>query len=204
MLTVLQQIERWIPGLKEEDINLVLNSKTGRLDALINVITYDLLSRMKEAVEQKRFKARNPFVAVSCTSSPLVLVLIILLQVVIFDESHAIKSWKAARTKASMPVIAGARRVKRLSTQNIFVFIFCFPWNSPERFQAILLTGTPALSRPSEIWTQISALCPQLFPPSWRTRFDVRYCSGHQVSIDHTDHRDRSLSLTSAGTVRLG
>ena len=43
----------------------------------------------------------------------------------------------------------------------------------------ILLSGTPALSRPMELYTQICAIQPGLFP-TFRL-FGIRYCAGQQV-----------------------
>ena len=59
--------------------------------------------------------------------------------VVIMDESHMLKNFKSARYKAASPLMKRARRV-------------------------ILLSGTPALSRPSELYTQIQSVEPLLFP----------------------------------------
>lgn len=58
--------------------------------------------------------------------------------VIIADESHYIKSAKAKRTKVMTSLIRLAPR-------------------------AILLSGTPIISRPSEIYEQIAALCPGKF-----------------------------------------
>lgn len=52
-------------------------------------------------------------------------------KVVVCDESHFLKSAKAQRTKATTPIIRNARR-------------------------AVLLTGTPALSKPAELYTQVA------------------------------------------------
>ena len=71
--------------------------------------------------------------------------------VVICDESHALKSRDTGRTKALTPILAAAQR-------------------------AMLLSGTPALSRPAELFPQIHALRPELFP-SW-DRYVERYCGG--------------------------
>mgnify|MGYP002633141523 CR=1 FL=1 len=54
---------------------------------------------------------------------------------VIVDESHYLKNRDAARTKCLAPVLRGARRV-------------------------VLLSGTPALARPSELWAQVAPLRP--------------------------------------------
>ena len=45
--------------------------------------------------------------------------------------------------------------------------------------RVILLSGTPALSRPSELYTQICAIQPRLFPTFHL--FGLRYCAGQQV-----------------------
>jgi len=71
--------------------------------------------------------------------------------VVIADESHCIKSFKAQRTKAIVPLLKSARR-------------------------AILLTGTPAISRPIELFTQIDAVAPGKFGK--KTAYEKRYCDG--------------------------
>jgi hypothetical protein len=60
-------------------------------------------------------------------------------KVIICDESHYLKSPTAKRTRLLMPLLHGARRL-------------------------LMLTGTPALSRPSELFTQLHALAPKAFP----------------------------------------
>ena len=77
-------------------------------------------------------------------------------QCVIVDESHCIKSNKAKRTKSILPLLKQAKR-------------------------AILLTGTPALNRPEELYTQIHALQPHLFPS--HHEFGMRYCAGVKSSF---------------------
>ncbi|KAK7473353.1 hypothetical protein BaRGS_00035401 [Batillaria attramentaria] len=73
-------------------------------------------------------------------------------QVIIMDESHFLKNFKTVRTKAALPLLQAAKHV-------------------------ILLSGTPALSRPVELYTQIIAICPRLFKFH---DFGVRYCEGKQ------------------------
>uniref|UniRef100_A0A3P9MK10 Zinc finger, RAN-binding domain containing 3 n=1 Tax=Oryzias latipes TaxID=8090 RepID=A0A3P9MK10_ORYLA len=72
--------------------------------------------------------------------------------VVVVDESHYLKSRNAARTKILVPLIQSAK-------------------------QAILLTGTPALGRPEELFMQIDALCPRRFG-TW-TDYAKKYCNAH-------------------------
>ena len=47
----------------------------------------------------------------------------------------------------------------------------------------ILLSGTPALSRPVELYPQISAVDKKLFPNFMD--FGLRYCDGKQVCNDY-------------------
>uniref|UniRef100_A0A3P8REU9 Zinc finger, RAN-binding domain containing 3 n=1 Tax=Astatotilapia calliptera TaxID=8154 RepID=A0A3P8REU9_ASTCA len=72
--------------------------------------------------------------------------------VVVVDESHYLKSRNAARTKILVPLIQSAKR-------------------------AILLTGTPALGRPEELFMQIDALYPKRFG-TW-TDYAKKYCNAH-------------------------
>lgn len=46
--------------------------------------------------------------------------------------------------------------------------------------RVILLSGTPALSRPQELYTQICAVKPYMFQYQ---DFGVRYCDGKKVSL---------------------
>lgn len=82
-------------------------------------------------------------------------------RVIIADESHYLKNLKAKRTKAIEPLLENAKRV-------------------------LLLSGTPALSRPAELYPQIKAVKPDLFPKF--EPFGVRYCAGHkgQFGWDYT------------------
>uniref|UniRef100_A0A8B9GBL6 SWI/SNF-related matrix-associated actin-dependent regulator of chromatin subfamily A-like protein 1 n=1 Tax=Amazona collaria TaxID=241587 RepID=A0A8B9GBL6_9PSIT len=74
--------------------------------------------------------------------------------VVIIDESHFLKNIKTARCRAAMPLLKAARRV-------------------------ILLSGTPAMSRPAELYTQIAAVQPAFFPQFHS--FGLRYCDARKM-----------------------
>ncbi|DBA78642.1 TPA: hypothetical protein ACH3X1_008561 [Trebouxia sp. C0004] len=76
--------------------------------------------------------------------------------VMICDESHALKSHSAKRTQFLWPLVQQASR-------------------------AILITGTPALSRPIELFPQIDMLVPGLLGS--RDEYGQRYCGGKQVFI---------------------
>lgn len=74
-------------------------------------------------------------------------------QFIIADESHYLKTTSALRSKAVIPLLKGCRR-------------------------AILLSGTPALSRPVELYPQLNGIAPNLF--SHYTDFVNRYCGAFQ------------------------
>ncbi|XP_075613325.1 DNA annealing helicase and endonuclease ZRANB3 isoform X2 [Balearica regulorum gibbericeps] len=71
-------------------------------------------------------------------------------KVVVIDESHYIKSRNATRSKILLPVVQKALR-------------------------AVLLTGTPALGRPEELFMQIEALFPRRFG-TW-SEYAKKYCN---------------------------
>ncbi|XVF30252.1 hypothetical protein REPUB_Repub16aG0041100 [Reevesia pubescens] len=72
-------------------------------------------------------------------------------KVVIADESHFLKNAQAKRTTASLPIIKKAQ-------------------------YAILLSGTPALSRPIELFKQLEALHPNVYRKVYE--YGERYCKG--------------------------
>lgn len=72
-------------------------------------------------------------------------------KVVIADESHFLKNAQAKRTTASLPVIKKAQ-------------------------YALLLSGTPALSRPIELFKQLEALYPDVYKNVHE--YGNRYCKG--------------------------
>ncbi|KAJ8349806.1 hypothetical protein SKAU_G00249360 [Synaphobranchus kaupii] len=73
-------------------------------------------------------------------------------RVVVVDESHYLKSRNAARSKILVPLIQKAER-------------------------SVLLTGTPALGRPEELFMQIDALYPRRFG-TW-SDYGKKYCNAH-------------------------
>ncbi|XP_071549653.1 SWI/SNF-related matrix-associated actin-dependent regulator of chromatin subfamily A-like protein 1 [Panulirus ornatus] len=122
-------IERWVGSVNTADITVVGSGRDHFDGAEVVIMSYDLLSRRAKEILDHNFR------------------------VVILDESHMIKSFKAARYKAASPIMKNAKRV-------------------------MLLSGTPALSRPSELYTQISGIDRSLFP-SFQD-YGVRYCAGKQ------------------------
>ncbi|NXG07727.1 ZRAB3 endonuclease, partial [Sakesphorus luctuosus] len=71
-------------------------------------------------------------------------------KVVVIDESHYMKSRNATRSKILLPIVQKALR-------------------------AVLLTGTPALGRPEELFMQIEALFPRRFG-TW-SEYAKKYCN---------------------------
>ncbi|XP_057884416.1 SWI/SNF-related matrix-associated actin-dependent regulator of chromatin subfamily A-like protein 1 [Melospiza georgiana] len=124
-----EAFHRWLPSLSPGSTNVVVSGKDNLTGSLINIISFDLLSRM-----DKQLKST--------------------FQVVIVDESHFLKNTKTARCQAAMPLLKAARRV-------------------------ILLSGTPAMSRPAELYTQIAAVQPGFFPLFHS--FGLRYCDARKM-----------------------
>lgn len=84
--------------------------------------------------------------------------------VVIADESHYLKNYNAKRTKALSPFLQKSKRV-------------------------ILLSGTPVMSRPAELYTQLAIIRPDIFY-SFRV-FAERYCDP-KILFTHTDYSGAS------------
>lgn len=74
----------------------------------------------------------------------------------IVDESHMLKNAKSKRTENIVPVL------KRITHK-------------------LLLSGTPAFAKPSELYTQISIINSLLFPSFHN--FGLRYCDAKQLNI---------------------
>ncbi len=76
-------------------------------------------------------------------------------QMAILDECHFLKNHKSMRLKSA------ARVVKRC-------------------VHLVLLSGTPALSRPIEVYSQVQLLLPNLLRA---TDYGMRYCDGKKFSL---------------------
>ena len=81
-------------------------------------------------------------------------------ETVICDESHYVKSRKTKRTKACTPLIKSARF-------------------------AMLMTGTPALNRPIELFSQLHMLRPAYVRTY--TKYAERYCNGKPTPYGYDD-----------------
>ena len=94
---------------------------------------------------------------------------------VICDESHYLKSHKTKRTKALTPLVKSIKR-------------------------ALLLSGTPALNRPCEVYAQMHMLCPRIFP-KFKLYAD-RYCNGHMSPMGFYDSSGMSNNFELKWIVR--
>ena len=84
---------------------------------------------------------------------------------VICDESHYLKSTKTKRTKTLTPMLKKQQYL-------------------------LLLTGTPALNRPCELYPQCHLLRPDLFK-NWKA-FTKRYCDGKMSPLGYYDYSGAS------------
>ncbi|KAM6269376.1 DNA annealing helicase and endonuclease ZRANB3 isoform 2-T2 [Porphyrio hochstetteri] len=84
-------------------------------------------------------------------------------KVVVIDESHYMKSRNATRSKILLPIVQKA-------------------------LKAILLTGTPALGRPEELFMQIEALFPRRFG-TW-SEYAKKYCNARVRFFGKRTHWD--------------
>lgn len=73
-------------------------------------------------------------------------------RVIVCDEAHYLKSIESQRTMRLLPILQKAKRV-------------------------ILLTGTPALARPIELYPLLSAIRPDVFPFHDIKEYGHRYCA---------------------------
>ncbi|PNI71000.1 SMARCAL1 isoform 6, partial [Pan troglodytes] len=75
-----QAFLRWLPSLSPDCINVVVTGKDRLTAGLINIVSFDLLSKLEKQL-------KTPF------------------KVVIIDESHFLKNSRTARCRAAMPVL---------------------------------------------------------------------------------------------------
>ncbi|KAH8946918.1 hypothetical protein BDL97_11G012600 [Sphagnum fallax] len=121
-------------GSNREGFNLVQSAgkQPVRLDGLFNIVSYDLVTKLSQAIGEASFK------------------------IIIADESHYLKNGLAKRTNACVPLLQKAK-------------------------YAILLTGTPALSRPIELFKQLEALQPVTYKSLHE--YGNRYCIGGNFGV---------------------
>ena len=101
-------------------------------------------------------------------------------RVAIVDECHALRNMDTKRARALVPLLTQAARV-------------------------VMLSGTPALSRPLELFPQLQVVCPLLFPRFHE--FGLRYCDGRHTPFGwdwrgHSNARELQLVLEQLVMVR--
>ncbi|XP_059474931.1 SWI/SNF-related matrix-associated actin-dependent regulator of chromatin subfamily A-like protein 1 [Neocloeon triangulifer] len=121
-----ESFRMWLPSVPWHELVVMTSGKEFISDAKILVVSYELLSRHKEALEKMKFG------------------------VIILDESHSLKNFTTKRTKAVNPLVKKAKRV-------------------------LLLSGTPALSKPIELYPQLCIICPGAMMSI--DEYGVRYCN---------------------------
>ncbi|GAB5575964.1 SWI/SNF-related matrix-associated actin-dependent regulator of chromatin subfamily A-like protein 1 isoform X1 [Prionailurus iriomotensis] len=144
-----QAFLRWLPSLSPDRINVVVTGKDRLTAGLVNIVSFDLLSKLEKQL-------KTPF------------------KVVIIDESHFLKNIKTARCRAAMPILKVVENPVPPHRQemSLVVLLFCVAK------RVILLSGTPAMSRPAELYTQIIGVRPTFFPQFHA--FGLRYCDAKQ------------------------
>ncbi|OXA46685.1 SWI/SNF-related matrix-associated actin-dependent regulator of chromatin subfamily A-like protein 1 [Folsomia candida] len=147
-----ESIFQWLPTIPGGSITILETGKDTFKSSKVVIVSYDLLQRRHE--EFSGFK------------------------VVIIDESHHLKNFKTARTKAALPILQNAKRV-------------------------MLLSGTPALSRPIELFPQITAISKYMFSMN---DFGIRYCNGKKSSYgwDYSGSSNmQELNIVLAETIMI-
>ncbi|XP_065062913.1 uncharacterized protein LOC135689576 isoform X1 [Rhopilema esculentum] len=133
------EIEKWLPEIPPEHINLIKNCSdlTALSKAKINILSYGLVS-LRSGLNSMLIEAvKKANIGVA-----------------IVDESHYVKNRQTSRTQRIMQLLKQMKRV-------------------------ILLTGTPSLARPEELFVQINIVRPGLVG-NWHN-FGERYCDGHYI-----------------------
>ena len=112
-----------------------------------------------------------------------IIIIIVIIIIVIILKKHSLFLIicflclkKCLHVSITVSGYLGIKKKKFYSFNGIIKFCFLL-----QRAQhVILLSGTPALSRPIELFTQIDAVCPRMFKYH---DFGERYCEGKQVVI---------------------
>ena len=121
------EILKWLPSIKRDDIQLFKTGKDQFKDAAcVFIMSYDLAQRRSEEIASRNFQAT------------------------IADEAHYLKSRDAKRSKNLVPILMNSKR-------------------------CILISGTPMLSRPVELFNLLNVLRPDVF--SKFKDYSERYCA---------------------------
>eukprot|EP00803_Ostreobium_quekettii_P008937 evm.model.scf_153.2 EVM.evm.TU.scf_153.2 scf_153:8261-20215(-) len=164
-----EELEKWLPFLRPSQIHLIEGSKDAvHPDALplITITSYEMLKRLtcKGCCDGLSFGHRGTKCA-----GPQQCMAAMGFKVVAVDESHTLRTTNsrghdAPYTEAAVAVLRRAMRV-------------------------VLLTGTPSLRRPFDLYRQIDALRPGLLGKN-KEQFAFRYCARRLVpSLDESSKR---------------
>jgi SWI/SNF-related matrix-associated actin-dependent regulator of chromatin subfamily A-like protein 1 len=105
---------------------------------------------------------------------------------VVCDESHKVKNPKAHRTQAIQRLVTGRELIKGKRDE----------WRVLHKGvkSVTFMTGTPILSRPSELWTTVSMIADWV--PQFRNffKFASRYCNAHKTRFgwDFSGHSNEA------------
>ncbi|VVC28544.1 Helicase superfamily 1/2, ATP-binding domain,Helicase, C-terminal,P-loop containing nucleoside [Cinara cedri] len=127
-----EEIREKMPNVPVTGIYVLSKVNEQFIDPSVVITSYDLMTKSKDMLLKLKFG------------------------IVVFDESHSLKSEKSARTKV-------ANSIGMKSTR------------------CILLSGTPALSRPIELYTQVKIISKNKFISP--IEYGVRYCNGRETSF---------------------
>ncbi|XP_001945056.2 SWI/SNF-related matrix-associated actin-dependent regulator of chromatin subfamily A-like protein 1 [Acyrthosiphon pisum] len=125
-----EEIRLRMPNVPITGIYVLSKSNEQFIDPAVVITSYDLMSKKKDMLIKYKFG------------------------IIIFDESHSLKSEKSARTRVALSLAMQSK-------------------------QCILLSGTPALSRPIELYSQIKAITRNNFMTP--VEYGVRYCNGRET-----------------------
>lgn len=162
-----EQIEIWLPRIRPRDILVIEKSENAPwLQAerkggahRVTVVSYEMLQRLTcdACKDWRRYpvsggaRPMGQSVLSGCQAPHCMAAMG--WKVVVVDESHCLR---LPRGLSGNPRTVAALRVIRSATR------------------AMLLTGTPSLSKPFDMWAQIDALKPNLLGP--KEAFGLRYC----------------------------
>lgn len=146
-----------------DDYILVLENGRQKIDkkAKVVIASYDLVAKNLEEIITGGFNMVKLLLKILFLLNDKQLYSFI--KKVIADECHLLKNPRASRTKSTLRLLENAKRV-------------------------LLMSGTPALSRPAELFSQISAINPNLFNNFHE--FGVRYCDAkeNRFGVDYNGY----------------
>ncbi|CAH0564691.1 unnamed protein product [Brassicogethes aeneus] len=127
-----ETIHRYLPSVSILSTQYMVTGKDYIGEAKILIVSHDMMSRALDRLLDRNFG------------------------VIIIDESHVLKNFKAKCSKSAAQLAKKAKRV-------------------------VLLSGTPALSRPCELFTQLALLDEKFFGNFFA--YSKRYCDGKTTNF---------------------